>query len=335
MGKILKKHIGTAVFIICVAIFIMVIPANTTAYSITVMNAAIMYYIAALGLSLMQGMGGLMSFAVVSFMGVGAFTTAQLSKNFGVPTVVSVMAGVVMAAITSLGLGMILLRLRGSFFVFGTIALSQIINNIFLNYKPLTGGPDGTSAIPKLDLGPLSPHNLFDWFYILMAVSIVVGIIVENIRRTHLGRALASVRDNEIAAMSLGVNVFFTKLMAFTIAGALAGLSGALLAHHNSFISYSLFSPLLSINYLMMIMLGGVNSTVGTFVGALLVTMLPEWLRPMKQYLMLINGFGVILLMIFMPMGLAGLFSSVVARLKKIFVKEAISDDGSDAVTAE
>jgi len=311
-----------------VVLYGVLVPLTSSTYQMSVMNLAMFYFVSALGLTVLQGMGGMMSMATFSIMGVSAFTTAQLSRNFGVHSLLSVIIAVMFTTVFSFALGAVLLRLSGSFFVFATIGFSQIANNIFLNYKPLTGGPDGTSAIPKLNLGPLSPKNLYHWFFLMLFVSIVCGLLVENIRRTHLGRALASVRDNEIAAKSLGINVYFTKLMAFTIAGALAGLAGALIAHHNSFISFSLFLPAKNMMFVMMVMLGGVNSTLGAFVGALLVTSLPEWLRPLKEYLMLIYGFGVILLMVFMPTGMSGVVNSFIerARLRIAKAKEVDSN---------
>jgi branched-chain amino acid transport system permease protein len=114
--------------------------------------------------------------------------------------------------------------------------------------------------------------------------------------------------------------------VAFTIAGSLAGLSGALIAHHNSFISFSLFLPAKNMMFVMMVMLGGVDSTLGAFVGALLITSLPEWLRPLREYLMLIYGFGVILLMVFMPTGISGMVKSFIERARRADAKAKEAD---------
>lgn len=336
MKNIFLKNLKFVVLIVFIVAFAIVIPLTSSGYQMMVVDVALLYFVAALGLSLLQGMGGMMSLAQVSFMGIGAFSTAQLSKNFGLPTLLSVILAVFISALVSLIMGAILLRLKGSYFVFATMGLMQILANIFLNYKPLTGGPDGMSNIPSLDLGPLSPgSDRNKWFYILLVVAFICGVFIENIRCTHLGRALSSVRDNEIAAMSLGINVYFTRLVAFIIAGSLAGFSGALYAHYSTFVSHSLFSQTTGTLFLMMIMLGGVNSTVGTFVGALLVTMLPEWMRPLKEYLMLIYGLGIILMMLFMPMGLAGLFQSIIKTIKSRFPKEVSTDELSGTATEE
>ena len=322
--------IKNAVVIIFMAGFVLVVPRITDNYSMTVMNTSIIYAIAALGLTILMGMGGQMSFAAISFMGIGAFITAQLSKNVGMHSLAALLLGTFITAVFSTLIGMALFRLKGAYFTFSTIGFVQIMNCIMLNYKPFTGGPDGTSGIPTLDLIIFPVEGLEEWFYFLMILVTCCMLIVERIRKTSLGRSLASVRDNEIAAQSLGVDVFSTKIVAFTIAGALSGLAGGLLAQHNSYISASLFTYDTSVTFLIMLMLGGVNSTIGTFMGAVLVTMLPEWLRPLQQYLKLIYGIAIILLMVFMPMGLAGVFQMIAQKLSK-HIKGGRQDDKKSA----
>ena len=295
--------------------FALIIPYTTNNYSITVMNTALIYAITALGLTMLLGMGGMMSMASVSFMGIGAFITAQLSKNYHWPSLLALLVSILVVGVVSFLLGSVLLKLKGSYFTFATIAFAQIVNTILINFKPFTEGIDGMSGVPTLDLGFLVVEDKKLWFYVLLAVVILCGLLVERIRQTSLGRSLAAIRDNETAARTLGVNVFRTRLIVFTLAGAFAGLSGSLFAQHNSFVSPSLFGLETQNTYTMMIMLGGVNSTVGTCLGAILVTMLPEWMRPLEQYLKLIYGVCVILLMIFMPMGLAGVIRSATDKL--------------------
>jgi branched-chain amino acid transport system permease protein len=192
-----------------------------------------------------------------------------------------------------------------------------------MNYKPLCGGPDGISGIPVIRFLGMAPRNYHDWFYILIGFALAAGLLVERIRRTRLGRSLASIRDNEIAAQTLGVKIYTTKIIAFTIAGALSGLSGGLYAMHNQYVGSDLFTFDVSTTYVIMTMLGGVNNTAGVFVGAILVTMLPEWLRPVQRYLKLAYGIGIILLMVFMPMGLAGLGNAIVKKIFKTKKTEA------------
>ena len=312
------QRVKTALLAVAFLAFVVAVPRLTTGYSMMVMNVAVINFIAALGLSVMLGMGGLLSFATVSMMGVGAYFTANLTSGrldgFAIPTLAALLISVLAAGVVAFFTGMVLLRLKGTYFTFATIGLVQVTWQVYLNYKPLCGGPDGISSIPTLSLFGFAPADYYQWFYLLMGIALVVGVLIERVRTTSLGRSLASVRDNEIAANTLGVNVYMTKVWAFAIAGMLAALAGSLYAMHAKFISGDLFTFDMSTTYVIMVMLGGVNSTPGVFVGAVLVMMMPEWLRPVERYLKLFYGIGVILLMMFMPMGLAGMANLVLKR---------------------
>jgi branched-chain amino acid transport system permease protein len=314
------------------AAFAFYTPKFTNDYSMMILNISLINFIAALGLSVMLGMGGQLSFAAVSFMGAGAYFVANLTNGrFGaVWEPVPVLAGAVLfAALTAWVCGSILFRLSGTYFTFATIGFVQVTWSVYLNYRFLCGGPDGISGIPVIRFLGMSPRNYHDWFYILLGFVLVAGLLVERVRKSRLGRSLASIRDNEIAAQTLGVDIYRTKVIAFTIAGALSGLAGGLYAMHNQFISSDLFTFDMATTYVIMAMLGGVNDTAGVFVGAILVTMLPEWLRPVQRYLKLAYGVGVILLMIFMPMGLAGLGGAILKKVsKKIRTQGRMEHDG-------
>lgn len=316
-----KKYylIRNAILAALVIGFAVVFPQLSSKYYMTVMVSALIYAIAVLGMTLMLGMGGMMSLATISFMGIGAFLTANFSKKLAIAPWLSIPLAVAGTALVALLLGLIVVRLRSSYFTFATIGFVQIVNCILLNFVPLSGGPDGTSGIPKLVLFGYTFKSATSWFYLLFAIVVVCTLLVNRIRSSSLGRSLASIRDNEIAAQSLGVNIFRTRLIAFVLSAMLGGLSGALLAHQSGYISSYLFTYNQSITFLIMTMLGGVASPAGTVVGAVLVTMLPEWLRVMQRYLRLIYGASVVILMIFMPMGLAGLFESLEEKvLRKI-----------------
>lgn len=315
-----RSRLGPVIIIVAMIAFIIIAPMFTNDYSMQVLNIAVINSIAALGLSVMLGMGGQLSFAAVSFMGIGAYTIANLTSGrhgFIMDTLAATLLAVLISTALAYVFGLILFRLKGTYFTFATIGLVQVTWAIYMNFKPLSGGPDGISGIPFISLFGIKATNYRQLFYVIIAFVLISMVLVERIRQTQLGRSLASIRDNEIAAQTLGVDVYKTKVIAFTIAGGLAGLAGALLAMHNRFIAADLFTFDVATTYVIMAMLGGVNNTVGVFVGSLLVTMLPEWLRPVQQYLKLMYGIGVILLMVFMPMGLAGLLTSFLKKKRK------------------
>ncbi len=313
-----KKITGGKItlFLACAA-FAVGIPAICNPYQMTVVNSALIYFVAALGISIMLGMCGQMSFAAISFMGMGAYCATQLSKTLGMPTLMALVLSAVFTALMSLWIGALLFRLSGGYFTFATIGLVYICSSLFLNLKPLTGGANGIVGIPDLNLFGYNLDSLYKWFFFLFAVCILCGLFVERIRRTSLGRSMASVRDNELAAKSLGVNCYQVKIISFVIAGTLAGLAGGLIAFHNGTVSTALFSFQIATNFVIMVMLGGVNSTVGTFLGTFLVTLMPEVLSPLADYLRLIQGVLIILMMIFMPTGLAGIGQMLLSKAQK------------------
>ena len=310
-------------------IFILVTPSITNDYSMQVLNVALIMTISAFSLSIMLGMGGMLTFSGVTFMGIGAYTVANLTSGrlgFIMNTSEGLIYAVILATIISFLLGLLLLRLRGTFFTFSTIALVQVSWSFFMNFKPLTGGPDGISRIPVLSIFGWAPTGYTEWFFLLVIIVFLCALFVERIRHTRLGRSLAAIRDNEIAAQCLGVNIYRTKVIAFTLAGALSGLAGGLYAMHGGFISADIFTFDMSTTYIIIAMLGGINDSFGIVVGSLLVNMLPEWLRPLQKYIRLIYGIGVIMLMIYMPMGLAGLGTEIGKKLKKKFKREEVQN---------
>ena len=309
--------IKAVVLLAAMAAALIIVPMVGNDYLLTVLDTVLIYFLGAIGISLLMGMGGHLSFATISFMGIGAFLAAQMSKNYGVVPLLAVVLSVLITAVVALIIGMLMLRLSGSFFLFATIAFAQIMANVFLTFRPLSGGADGVYNIPKLSFLGIEFNNLIVWFRLLLIIVVIVALIVERIRRTVLGRSLMSIRDDDVAARTFGVNVYFTKVVAFVIASSFAALGGALLAFHNGAVSATLFTFEISQRFLVMVMLGGVNSTFGTLMGTLVVTMLPEWLRPVQQYLNIFFGIGLILMMIWMPMGLMGLVDSARQKMRR------------------
>ena len=173
--------------------------------------------------------------------------------------------------------------------------------------------------VRKLEVFGFTFTDYKAWFYLLSAVGLLCAVLVERIRKTALGRGLASVRDNEITAQSFGINIYMTKIIAFTISSGLAAVGGVLIAHMNGMVSQALFTFNTATNFVVMIMLGGVNSTAGAFIGTLLVTMLPEWLRPLKEFQLIFFGVMLVLLMRYMPMGIAGMTDSFYKKMVRAF----------------
>lgn len=315
-----KISLGTLVVFALVAAFVLIVPSVTSGYSMMIVNLSLIYAIATYGLSVMLGMGGMLSFAAVSFMGGGAYWVANLcTGRLGVsmePWLALLLAPVVFA-VAGFIIGSILLKLNGTYFTFATIALVQVAWCLFQNYRPLFGGPDGISGIATLEMFGLKITSYTQWFYVLAAITLIVALLVERIRRTQLGRSLAAIRDNQTAAQILGVDVYHTKVIAFTIAAALGALSGALYCLQGRFVSSDMFTFERATQFIIMAMLGGVNDTFGIFLGSVLITVLPESLRVLQKYLKIVYGTAIILLMIFMPMGIMGAIKDGFKKMRR------------------
>ena len=309
--------------LLCVLIFVLLPNEDTLSrYMAKVINEGLIYFIAVLGLCVMLGMGGQVTFSTAGMMGIGAYGTAILATRFGMPTLPALLISVVVGGIFSFVMGLALFRLKGSYFSFASIGFTTLLYTIFSNWMEVTGGPDGISRIPALDLGFFSCDNYYDYFRVYFIVAIICFLVVVRMRKTSFGRALASVRDNEIAARSFGINAYMTKVFSFTIAGVLACLAGAMYALHAGYISPEPFKYDQSAIYLIMVMLGGVDSTFGAFIGSMLLTILPEQMRFLQSYYKLVYGVGVIILMVVMPMGVMGMVHALRNKIRMIIKRK-------------
>lgn len=313
--------------------FILIVPNVFKGYSLMVVNLSLIYTIITFGISIMLGMGGQLSFAGLAFMGYGAYFVANIcTGRLGpqIPTILALILAPVLCAVMAYVIGLVLLKLKDTYFTFATIALVQVSYSFFTNYRPLFGGPDGISAIPNLSLGGLELNTNGRWFSFLVVIILLLAIIVQRIRATGFGRALASVRDNDTAALTLGVDVYKTKVKAFTIAGSLGGLAGALYVMQGNFVASDMFAYNNATQFIIMAMVGGINNTFGSIVGSVLITILPEVFRSLERYLQLVYGLAVIVLMVFMPMGLSGMGHNIGEWLNKKRKGNAFASTGKN-----
>ena len=315
--KFFKKYQWIILGVASIAFLIVMPKLITNQYLRTVLCNGLIFAIAVYGLNVMLGMGGQVTFSTAGMMGVGAFVTAIFTVKLGIHPLIALACSLAITGVFAFLVGFALLKLKGNYFAFASIALTQVLYVVMLNWKPVTGGADGITGIPSFSLGfyTLEQTDKLGYFYIAFAFALICGFIVYRIRKSSLGRSLASIRDNEIAANCLGVNVFRTRIISFVIAGMFAALAGSLYAHLNAYISAESFNFDQSGIYLVMAMLGGISSTVGSFVGAVLLTLLPEFMRGLQTYYKFIYGVGVIVIMIFMPMGFAGIVKSIFTKI--------------------
>jgi branched-chain amino acid transport system permease protein len=283
-----------------------------TGYQLNLLMQAATYAIAVFGLVIVLGYTGLINLAQAAFFGIGAYSVALGTTDFGLGYWPSLALGLAAAATAGAILGLASLRLGGHYLAMVTISFQTILSLTLNNWISLTHGPDGVRNIVRPEILKNGTHYLA----FCVAVFLASGAFVYWLKRMRLGRAMQAVRDNELAASVSGINAFLTKTSAFTLSAVLAGLGGGLFAGGFTYISPDQFTFAESIVFLTMVLLGGAVSPFGAAIGTGLLILLPEWLRFLKVVYLAVYGAAVILIMVFLPDGLWGV---VTAASKRIF----------------
>lgn len=253
--------------------------------------------ILALGLNLITGVTGQLSLGHAAFMSIGAFTSAIITLRTGLPFSINLLLSGLLTAVVAAIIGFPILRLTGDYLAICTLGFAEIVKVIFLNL-------DITNR--ALGLSVPVPRSALPMPIVVLLVAILTIIASALIYNSRLGRAFKAIRDDEIAAESMGINIARYKVQSFAIGSFMAGIGGSLYAHFISYINPSDFGFLKSVDILSMVVLGGLGSIPGAVVGAAVLSAAPEFLRFMSQYRMLVYGALLVFLMIFRPNGLFG-----------------------------
>ncbi len=288
-------------------------------YYLNILMQAATYAIAVSGLVVVLGYCGQISIAQAAFFGIGAYGVAIGTVDFGMGFFPAMALGVGASAILGVILGFGSLRLGGHYLAMVTISFQQIMTLFATNWIGFTHGPDGIRDIPRPSLLGISFANGHAFLALCFVCLVLATLAIWRLKTGRLGRAMQAVRDNELAAGTCGINVFAIKVTAFGISAVMGGIGGALFAGGFQYISPDQFSFGESIVLLTMALLGGVQSPFGSLVGTMVLVILPEWLRFLKQIYLAVYGAAVILIMVFLPDGLWGLMlARVIKRSKPI-----------------
>lgn len=268
----------------------------------------------ATSLNLVSGYAGQISFATGAFWGIGAYTAAILATRAGMGFWLTLPMAVLVSGLIGLLLGLPCLRLKGHYLGIATIGFQEGTIIIFLQWVDLTRGPMGISGIPKPHLPGIDFETLFPNYYLGLALVALCVLITRRLVESGLGLQMMAVREDETPARSVGIHTTFVKLVAFTVSSAMAGGLGAFYAHYVGSIDPSVFGITLSATVLVMVLAGGWGTLLGPILGAVVLTLLPEWLRAFQEYRMALYGVALIFIIFFMPRGLLGLLSDLAAR---------------------
>jgi branched-chain amino acid transport system permease protein len=282
------------------------VPLIAGTYEIRVLNLAMIFGIAVLGLQLIVGYTGQLSFGHAAFFGIGAYTAALLAMKLAMPVFVTLPCAMLTAALAGLVLTPVL-RLSGHYLAIATLAMGEIVFLLINTLKSVTNGAYGLYGIPAPGAFGYEIDSDEGFFILTALLMFAVLFVMHRLTGSRFGRALLAVRENERAALACGVSATRHKTQAFVIGSACAGLAGGLYAHYSAYINPNSFTFDTSVEMVTMVVIGGLGSMVGGLIGALAVVAMPEYLRWLADYRLVFYGGLLVLFMLFLPGGLMDL----------------------------
>ncbi|MDY7035787.1 MAG: branched-chain amino acid ABC transporter permease [Thermodesulfobacteriota bacterium] len=316
-----------AIFIILLLTF----PMWGDPYLVYLSTLTFIYIVAGMGLNILTGVAGQISLSQGAFVGVGAYTTAILSNRFNLPFPVTIPLAGIMAAASSVLIGVISLRIKGLYLAMATLAFGQFLQYVFVHWESFTKGVFGM-PVPEMALGGFAFDTSERMYYPFLIITVLLLLAAKNFLRTRTGRAFVSVRDRDIAAECMGVNLVKYKIIAFTLSAFYAGIAGGFYAYMITHVNPYYFSFLLSVEYLLVIIVGGLGTVLGCALGGIFVSVLPECIKMSfdmltvvfpavggvynEEWNILFFGLMIIFFLLFEPGGLAAIYLRIKTSLK-------------------
>lgn len=274
----------------------------------------------AVALNLLLGFAGQISLGHAAFFGLGAYISGVLTATYGINSWLTMVIAALTTGMLAFLLGFPILKLKGHYLAMATLGFGIIMYIIFNETVQVTGGPSGLTGIPNLAMASLHFDNDIKNYYLIWAFALITILLATNLANSRIGRALRAIHDSEVAARGMGVNVRFLKVQIFALSAIISAVAGSLYAHTMTFISPASFGFNFSVELVTMVIIGGLGSIYGSFLGAALLTLLPEFLRAFQDYDIVIYGLLLILMTMFMPGGLVrgvpAMFSAILPARK-------------------
>ncbi|MDE0941936.1 MAG: branched-chain amino acid ABC transporter permease [Alphaproteobacteria bacterium] len=311
------------------AIFFVACPMLLDEYHLSIINLVAIAVVGVLGLNILVGYTGQISIGHAAFMSVGAYTAANLATKLDLPFWLTVPLGGLMAAFIGILVGIPSLRIKGLYLAIATLAAQFIIEWIINHTPSISGGVAASIEMPRPVFFGMELANQAELYYFLMFIMVIAIIGALNLVRSRIGRSFIAVRDQEIAAEIIGINVFKTKLIAFAVSSFYAGVCGVMYTYYLGIANYENFQLITSIDYLAMVIIGGLGSILGSIFGAAFITMLPIVIRlwmeafgsifvddaalaqVIAQFRLIIFGGLIIVFLVVEPDGLAKLWQNI------------------------
>ena len=311
----LAKHGGHVFWYSLLGLALLIAPWTIEEYWLAQLTFVLIYSIVGLGLMLLAGFTGLFSLGHAAFLGVGAYTEA-IMVNAGVPFPISLACAGLLSAAVGMVVGLPALRVKGIYLGMATLAFGFIVEEAMARWESMTGGNAGLSVnAPAIGSWQLDTTNEF--YFLCLVIAVIATLAIVNLMRSSTGRAFVAIRDSEISAQSMGIHLARYKTLSFALSAALAGIGGALYAHKIMFLSPEQFSIVQSIDLLLLVVIGGLGSIHGAFLGAIFLIVMPQLIAMGKDYLPdaigqaaglqgTVYGMVLIAFVLFEPMGLYG-----------------------------
>ena len=311
----LIKHGGQAFWYGLLVLALFAAPWLVPEYWLAQLTFVLIYGIVGLGLMLLAGFSGLFSMGHAAFLGVGAYTQAVLT-NQGIPFPVALVAAALLSAVVGIVVGLPALRVKGIYLGIATLSFGFIVEEVLARWESVTGGNAGIHVkVPAIGNWKIESGEGF--YFLCLVLAVGSTLVILNLLRSPTGRAFVAIRDSEVSAQSMGIHLAYYKTLSFALSAALAGIGGALYAHKLQFISPDQFNIIQSIDLLLMIVIGGLGSVHGAFLGAVFLISMPQVIALGKDYLPAAIGqapglqavvYGAVLIafVLFEPMGLYG-----------------------------
>ncbi len=311
----LAKHGGHQFWYGLLGLSLLAAPYVLGEYLLSQLTFILIYSIVGVGLMLLAGFTGLFSIGHAAFLGAGAYAQAVLTAK-GVPFPIALALAGALSAAVGVIVGLPALRVKGIYLGIATLSFGFIVEEVFARWESVTGGNAGMSVSTidifgwKADTGP-------SFYYVCLVITVIATLAVVNLLRAPTGRAFVAIRDSEISAQSMGIHLAYYKTLSFALSAALAGIGGALYAHQIRFLSPDQFSIIQSIDLLLMVVIGGIGSIHGAFLGAIVLIGLPQAISSVKDYLpqaigqapglkAVVYGAVLVAFVLFEPLGLYG-----------------------------
>jgi branched-chain amino acid transport system permease protein len=314
--RTMKSH-REIVLISLFCLVVIAIPWIVNPYKIRIFTMCGIYAICATGLTLFMGFTGQISLAQAAFFGIGAYTSSILTKA-GIPFTFAFLGAGLICCFIGVVFGGLCLRARTIYLAMATLAFMLIVHVLFKNLVNITGGTSGLGGIPPAAIGPVSFAGITAYYYLVWLIVAIVIYLLYKLSESYIGLTLRAIGCNELAAESLSINAFSFRLLSFCLCNFLAGIAGSLYAHLDRIITYENFTLEESIFFLIMAVIGGTGSVYGGLIGATIFTLIGEQLRLLERAQIIILGLMLIIIVIYIPQGIASLPDKLRGLLGKI-----------------